>query len=302
MKCRKCSARAVINMRHHKLALCNDCFPTWLKNQTLSNIRRMGMFRQKDKVLVCVSGGKDSLALWFVLESLGYQIEAMHVDLGIPEYSQRSRECVKRMGERLEREPIIVDIGRELGITVEDAQKYSKRNPCSVCGIIKRHYMNSVAVERGCDVVATGHNLDDEASTLLMNTLSWNLDYLAHQSPVSPPHDGLVKKVRPFCHFGEREIGIFSFLNGIDWVREECPHVGGSSTMEYKYLLNRMEEDHPGIRRHFYSKFLQARHVFEKENDAELHPCERCGMATSVGVCAFCRAVEQISEAKEKFG
>ena len=63
MKCKKCGGLAVINMRQHRLRLCADHFVEWFVSMTQRTIEKYKMFTPTDKVLVAVSGGKDSLAL-----------------------------------------------------------------------------------------------------------------------------------------------------------------------------------------------------------------------------------------------
>jgi hypothetical protein len=67
MKCRICGQKAVVNMRHHKLALCKKHYLEWIPEQTERFIEKYKMFTRQEKVLVAVSGGKDSLSLWDIL-------------------------------------------------------------------------------------------------------------------------------------------------------------------------------------------------------------------------------------------
>ena len=83
MKCRKCSQVAVINMRQHKLALCADHFGEWVPVQVEKTIHNYKMFTVADRVLIAVSGGKDSLALWDILIRLGYRADGLYLGLGI---------------------------------------------------------------------------------------------------------------------------------------------------------------------------------------------------------------------------
>lgn len=83
MKCRKCGAKASVNMRQHKLALCKDHYLEWIPEQTERFIKKYGMFRRGEKVLVAVSGGKDSLSLWDILRRLGYDADGLYIGLGI---------------------------------------------------------------------------------------------------------------------------------------------------------------------------------------------------------------------------
>jgi hypothetical protein len=107
---------------------------------------------------------------------------------------------------------------------------------------------NRAAREGGYDVIATGHNLDDEAATLLGNTLRWQTDYIARQSPVLPAEEGFARKVKPLYRLSELETAAFAFLRGIDYVVEECPLVGGNTQLRYKDAMNHLESTRPGPR------------------------------------------------------
>jgi len=298
MKCKKCDNQAVMAMKQHEMALCADCYDKWFLEYTRRTINRFHMLTERDRVLVCVSGGKDSIAVWDVLVRLGYHVLPMHVTLGIPEYSEASLSAVHELAEQTGQDPVIVEVKNKLDFTIPEVAQYSPRSPCSACGAIKRHFMNRVAREHDCTVVATGHNLDDEASRLFMNTLSWDTEQLAHQQPVSPAVQGLVKKVRPFCFISERQTAAYAIMRDLPWTRQECPHSSTANSNEYRYLLAQLEDNHPGIKRQFYTHFLRERHRFENEEQLELQQCNRCGMPTTCEICAFCRLVRQVQEAK----
>ena len=174
--------------------------------------------------------------------------------------------------------------------------------PCAVCGLSKRHIMNRVAREEGYDVLATGHNLDDEAAVLFGNTLNWITGYLVRQGPVLEANrPGLVRKVKPLCRIYEREMAAYAVLRGIDYIYEECPHAVGSKQIYYKELLNKLEADRPGAKLSFYLSFSQAKDkgLFTPQADPDiplLHTCPSCGQPTSApGECAFCRMVTKVA-------
>jgi uncharacterized protein (TIGR00269 family) len=288
-------------MRQHKLALCKEHFPGWILEQTARFIKKYQMFTREDRILVAVSGGKDSLALWDVLLELGYKADGLYLGLGIDEgarYSDTSREMVEAFAaQRSHARLHILDIEHVYGEGVPAVARRTHRGkgkPCSVCGLIKRHEMNRIAHELGYNVLATGHNLDDEVAVLFQNTLNWRVTYLARQQPTLPEGDGFARKVKPFCRFYERETAAYAIVKGIEYIEEECPFAVGATTIYYKELLNRLEADKPGSKLHFYLAFLRAQaeglfsHV--REEKVALHPCENCGQpTTSPGLCAFCR-------------
>ncbi|HFD38978.1 MAG TPA: adenine nucleotide alpha hydrolase family protein [Anaerolineae bacterium] len=304
MKCSRCGGLAVINMRQHRLRLCADHFLEWFLRMTQRAIETYRMFTAEDRVLVAVSGGKDSLALWDALLRLGYRAEGMYIGLGIDEgigYSARSLEFCRRFVAEHHPQAVlhVVDLTEEYGQGIPTLARTKRRGrgkPCSVCGLVKRHVMNRVARDGGFAAIATGHNLDDEAAVLMQNTLHWQTGYLARQAPVLEERDGLARKVKPFVRLYERETAAYALVRGIEYIYDECPFAKGSTTNRYKELLNRLELDSPGAKQQFYLEFLRARdsgRVAFAERAAELHPCRRCGQPTTAGdLCAFCRLWE----------
>jgi uncharacterized protein (TIGR00269 family) len=154
---------------------------------------------------------------------------------------------------------------------------------------------NKAARDAGYDVIATGHNLDDEAATLLGNTLRWQTDFIARQHPVLPAEDGLARKVKPLYRLSELETAAYAFLRGIDYVVEECPLVGGNTQLRYKEAMNQLEATSPGTKAQFFLGYLErGRALFAAEDRPALQACERCGQPTTGRFCAFCRARAQI--------
>ncbi|PKO11307.1 MAG: tRNA(Ile)-lysidine synthetase [Chloroflexi bacterium HGW-Chloroflexi-2] len=303
MKCRKCNQKAVINMRQHKLALCKHHFIEWVCDQTERNINKYKLFTKDDRVLVAVSGGKDSLALWDVLSKLGYMTAGVYINLGISgdnQYSVKSQSLAENYASDHNLVLHIANIKSEYGKTIpafSETNKRGKSKPCSVCGLIKRHTMNEIASRNGYDVLVTGHNLDDEVSVLFNNVLGWQVDFLRRQSPLIPAKEGLIPKAKPFCRFYERETAAYAILAKIEYIEDECPFSEGSTTIQNKELLNQLEHQRAGTKLAFYLKFLNARKELfsDLENEKyieELFSCPTCGQPTpKPGNCTFCRMV-----------
>ena len=291
-------------MRQHKLALCKEHYLEWIPDQTERFIEKYKMFTRTEKILVAVSGGKDSLSLWDILQRQGYQADGLYICLGIDaglNYSSESQRLTEKFAARRNLKLHIVDVQKEYGATIPQFAQKSRRGrgkPCSVCGLVKRHVMNRIARDFGYDVLATGHNLDDEAAILFGNTLSWGGEYLLRQGPVLPETPGLARKVKPLCRIYEREMLAYVLLHGIEYIYYECPFSAGSTSIYYKQLLNKLESDRPGAKLSFYLSFLEARKsglfAERQEIQAELHPCPNCGQPTSApGLCSFCRMMSQ---------
>ncbi len=295
MRCKRCREPAVIEVRRHNVAYCKDCFLEVFTNQVLKTIETWDMIRAEDRVLVAVSGGKDSLALWDVLLARGYRADGLYLGLGIGDYSDRSLRATERFVADRDATLVRVDLDSVYGFDIPTAGREGSRSTCAVCGLSKRYVFNKAAVDGGYDVVATGHNLDDEAATLLGNTLRWNTDYIARQSPVLPASDGMAKKVKPLHRLSELETAAYAFLRGIDYVVEECPLVAGNTQLRYKAAMNAIESRSPGTKSQFFLGYLErGRPLFLSEDRAEVVACRRCGQPTTGTYCAFCRAQAQI--------
>lgn len=302
MKCRSCRAPAVIDVRRHNAAFCAPCFLRHCREQVSRAIESYKMVAPGERILVAVSGGKDSLALWDILLDLEFQADGLYIGLGIGEYSDESAVFVRDFAHARDAHLVEISIPDEFGFDIPTGARAAKRAPCSACGLSKRHLFNKSAVEGGYDVVATGHNLDDEAAVLFGNVLRWDAAYLGRQYPVLPAGPGFARKVKPLVRLGEREMAAYCVLKGIDYIVEECPMAAGNRHLGYKEALNSIEETSPGSKAAFYFGFLEriaplVQPVAEEERDG-IHPCPGCGSPTVSDVCAFCKLASRASRAE----
>ena len=305
MKCRVCRGPAVIDLRAHNANFCAEHLVAFCREQVARAIKRYDMLTPGERVLVAVSGGKDSLALWDILLDLGYAADGLVLGLGIGEYSAASTEHARAFARRRGAVLHEIDLPRDHGVDVPTAAKATRRAPCSACGLSKRHLFDRAALDGGYDAVATGHNLDDEAAVLFGNTLRWNTDYLARQRPVLAARPGFPRKVKPLVRLGEREMAAYCIVRGIDYIVEECPMAVGNKHMGYKEALNRIEAASPGAKHAFYHEFLAkaaARFADEgvgPDDDPDVTgSCERCGSPSPNDVCAFCLLLDRTRDAE----
>jgi uncharacterized protein (TIGR00269 family) len=293
-----CREPAVIDVRRHNAAFCRDHFLHHCEEQVRRAIDSHAMLGDKDRVLVAVSGGKDSLALWEILGRLGYAADGLYLGLGIGDYSDESGRYARAYAVDRGLTLVEVDLAGEYGYDIPRAAQATHRAPCGACGLSKRHLFNRAALDGGYDVVATGHNLDDEAAVLLGNVLRWDAAYLGRQYPVLPESTGFVRKVKPLVRLGERESAAYCVLRGIDYQVEECPMAEGNRHLGYKEVLNALEDRSPGTKAAFLFGFLEHGHerfaaAAEIERDT-LGACSVCGSPTTGDVCAFCRLRERV--------
>ena len=289
----------MIDLRAHNANFCGDHFLKFCRDQVAKAIHGFDMVPPDARILVAVSGGKDSLALWDILLELGYQADGLVLGLGIGDYSSASTEFARAYAASRDATLVEIDLRDDLGVDVPTAARATKRAPCSACGLSKRHLFDRAAVEGGYDALATGHNLDDEAAVLFGNTLRWNTDYLARQRPVLPARDGFPRKIKPLVRLGEREMAAYCVVRGIDYIVEECPMAIGNKHIGYKEALNVVEAASPGAKHAFYHEFLaKAADHFATEaatasDDGGRGLCQRCGAPSTNEICAFCTLLER---------
>ena len=304
-KCRVCREPAIIDLPRHNANFCAEHLLQLCRRQVVKAIDDHEMLSMDDRILVAVSGGKDSLAVWDILIDLGYAADGLYIGLGIGEYSDVSHDYAQEFADARGLQLITVDLRHDYGYDVPTASKVTKRVPCSACGLSKRHIFDRAALDGGYDVVVTGHNLDDEAAVLFGNTLRWDVEYLARQYPVLPARDGFPKKVKPLVRLTEREMAAWCIVRGIDYQVEECPMALGNKHLTYKQALNAIERESPGSKAAFYLEFVDKMAPLLADRrfrtGQELVPCTSCGAPTTeldsgdAPVCAFCRLRDRVS-------
>jgi uncharacterized protein (TIGR00269 family) len=307
-KCRVCREPAIIDLPRHNAHFCAEHLQQLCRRQVEKAIKDHSMLAPGDRILVAVSGGKDSLAVWDLLTELGYDADGLYVGLGIGEYSDDSYDFARAFADERGLALTVIDLRGDYGYDVPTAAKVTKRVPCSACGMSKRHLFDKAAIDGGYDVVVTGHNLDDEAAVLFGNTLRWDVEYLARQLPVLPARDGFPKKVKPLVRLTEREMAAWCIVRGIDYQVEECPMAVGNKHLAYKEALNAIERESPGSKAAFYLEFIDKMAPrladLRQRERSRLVRCTSCGAPTTepdsgdAPVCAFCRLQDRASGAE----
>ncbi len=254
------------------------------------------MLEHTSRVLIAVSGGKDSSALLATLAGFSDDVEILpfHIDLGIPGYSEKCREAVEELCKGLGLKPLIFKLETE-GFTMADvAKKYKK--PCSPCGTIKRYWMNKVSIERKVDLVLTGHNLDDTIEVLFQAYLTGSVHTIAKTKPKLERIGDLIGRAKPLIRHTDLETLYFSSINELPFVVAECPYSRGSRSIRRKKLIEKIARDIPNFKHTFLSTHLKTFQplLAEKTRLPPLRKCKRCGMPASAEVCSYCKLKERI--------
>ena len=304
-RCSRCGGRAVIRAKLSGELLCRNCFEEYFLSVTKRALsERPGLEALNgSRVLVALSGGKDSLNALYVLvalgEELGLEVEAVAVDEGISGYRDVALRAARDTSGRLGVRCAAVSFEDEYGFTVDDAARayFSGAigyKPCTVCGVLKRHLINRLALEMGADFVATGHNMDDEVQTLVINVLRGDLRGIAKEGAAASRVEGLVPRIKPLYYVTDRESLAFALLHGFRPSPSECPYVRLSLRYRVRLAINEMESAEPGLK----LRLLRLKEELQRELSAaasvELRRCPYCGQPTPRDICRACHILREV--------
>jgi len=292
-RCSICGSKAVIELRGRRRRLCRDHFIEYFESRVESTLRKAGVSRG-DVLLVAVSGGKDSASLLMSLSRLrvriGYELVALHIDLGIDRYSRESRRAVEELASRLGVKLLIVSLRDLIGRGVNELASSARRPVCSVCGLVKRYVMNAAALELGARYIVVGHNADDIAAYAIKSFITQDLEALNKLGPSTPSlGEVAVGRIRPLYELSERESFVYALVTGCPFYHEECPNVDRTQLeIRIKEYFSKLESEKPGLRLTLVKK-LARRHKEYPGMTGEIHECRHCGLISSSGECSFCR-------------
>ncbi len=286
IRCKICGKRAVERLKPYRLSLCESCFIRFYERQVERALKKYRVIKSGEKVLACVSGGKDSSAMLAVLKKLSevfnFTVEALHIDLGIEkgEYSKKSYRVSERLCSSLDVELHVTRV-EDYGIKLENFG----RKKCSACGTVKRYIMNRFARENGFDCIATGHNADDIVVFFFRNWLSGNFSWSTKFLPRTEGFDRVVTKIRPLYFMSERENALYCICSKLPFLTESCPYAPED---DWKEIIYEIERRKPGFKRQFVTNLIKYLKM-DKEVDRGFEHCKFCGEVTTSDVCAFCR-------------
>jgi len=279
-------------------------FCSYFERKILRTIRKFGLIKKRDKVAVACSGGKDSVTALYVLKNFcsqrRQQLEAISIDEGIKGYRER---LIKKLKEFCKREKIklrIFSFKREFGFNLDDIVKKIKKSGlsnCYVCSILKRWLLNRKARQFGFSIIATGHCLDDEAETILLNQFKGNPELLAKLGPVTGilKIKKFVQRIKPLYLCSEEEIILYAKIKKLPLSLEVCPLRGKTFRVEIRNLLSQMEKKHREIKNAIVNSFLQILPFLKKKYAAfRIKTCKSCGEPSSQELCKRCQIVKQL--------
>jgi len=260
--------------------------------------------------LLAVSGGKDSLALLHILSKIerkySSEVIAVTVYEGHPgDFRKKDIEYIKRLCSKLDVEYKVYSFKEFYGYDLRELwEKALRKNlnlmPCTICGVLRRKLLNEVALKERATRIVTGHNLDDEAQTLLMNVIRGDdtrLLRLGAEALGLIQYEGFVPRIKPLRYIPEREVALYCYFKKIPLPEDLCPYIQYSMRGRIREYLYKLEVQNPSVKYNIVKCFDRLSInmvVFLK--DKKLKPCPKCGYPTSREICRACEILEKLSE------
>ena len=302
MKCSVCEERAISS----NPVLCKKHFDEFILKTVEETIERFELFDKKSRIIIGVSGGKDSLALADVLLRLGYDVSGLFIDEGIKNYREHSKEDLSFFSGKKNFSVIKKSFEDEFGFTLDEAISTKKYHACTICGTLRRYLLNKYS--RGFDFVATGHNLDDESQTILMNLSRSNVDLFLRLGPKSEDSGFFTVRVKPFYFLTEKQILTYTLINNIRVEYGECPYAFTSYRANLRNELNKIEQKKSGSKKNIIETYLELKRIMKfKQKSEEIknimidkkieninsplkktNKCLLCGEASQKPICKTC--------------
>ncbi|MEF8780273.1 MAG: TIGR00269 family protein [Haloferacaceae archaeon] len=334
MECSSCGREAVMHAAYSGSHLCEEHFRRSVQRRVRRRIREDALVpddatpEDPDRWLIGLSGGKDSVVLTQLLwetfrEDPRIELIALTIHEGIEGYRDESLSACVELTDRLGIRHEVVHYEEELGVRMDDVAEADPlgMSPCAYCGVFRRDLLERYAAEFDADKLLTGHNLDDEAQTALMNVLEGDVRQIAKHfdaslgpfdERTSPADDQdrprreeqgtFVPRAKPLRDVPEREVALYAHLAELPAHVAECPHASEAYRGEIQSLIHDLEENHPGTRHSILSGYEELASLAAREygggddERVDLSECRRCGSPTSGEVCRKCRMLEAVEE------
>ncbi|MFA4825468.1 MAG: TIGR00269 family protein [Methanoregula sp.] len=292
-RCSLCGEPPVILLHDPERHLCAAHLIAEVEERVAQTIRERELIKPHDRIAVALSGGKDSTALLVILSRLlpaweDVRLVAITVDEGIAGYRDDTIRAAEDLTRKTGTEHVCVSFKDLIGDDLDALLVGRETQACSVCGILRRKALSVAAYKAGAARIATGHNLDDEAQSVLMNTLRGDLPRLVRTSDADSS-DCFIPRIKPLADIAEKEIAAYLFVQDLFPFLPECPYTRYALRLEVRSMLSALEQKHPGTMRNLIkSKRAIEKQVGRSAMSEPLKRCRQCGDPCSGELCQVC--------------
>lgn len=300
--CKNCNQKPAFQLKGRE-NLCKSCFLKYFEKKVRKTIRAYNLIDKGDRILVACSGGKDSTIALYLLNKIagkGNSIEAITTDVTIGSYSKKNLENIRKFCKKYKIRLHETSLREEFGSGVcyiKDVlkEKGVSLNSCTICGVLRRQMWNRKARELKATKLATGHNLDDEAQSIVMNIFKNNIRTLAKLGPKSGIVEDkrFIPRIKPLYFLTEEETILYSKLMKFPVVYERCPCSLHAYRRSIGEMLDAMEKEHPGTKHSIVNSFLELMPLLkQKYKDGKISTCRICKEPSSADICNVCRILK----------
>ncbi|XP_011196711.1 cytoplasmic tRNA 2-thiolation protein 1 [Zeugodacus cucurbitae] len=310
IKCKTdCGRNAVLKRPKTSDALCKDCFFAAFEAEIHYTIITNKLFKIGEKVAVAASGGKDSTVLAYVLKLLndrhnyGLQLILLSIDEGITGYRDDSLETVKKNRDDYQMPLKILSYDELYGWTMDRiVGQIGRSNNCTFCGVFRRQALDRGAKQLEVDSIATGHNADDIAETVLMNILRGDTARLRRCTDIrTGGGENTIPRVKPLKYTYEKEIVMYAHFKKLIYFSTECVFAPNAYRGHARAYLKDLEKVRPSVIMDIIHSGEQL--LFKDTVKKPLRgTCERCGFVSSQQPCKACILLEGLNRGLPKLG
>ena len=300
--CSKCHQPAVIAIAYNGTRLCATHFFQYVERRVKKEITKQGKTAKHTTIGVALSGGKDSTVCLSLLHQIygkrpDVRLVALTVDEGIEGYRPKSIDAAHRTCKELDMEHHVISFQEVFGFTMDTvANQDHELGACSFCGVFRRQCLNILAKKLQVDKLATGHNLDDMAQSILMNFTNGDIDKLTRLGPHLQVQPGLIPRMLPLRTIPEKEITLYAVLKKMSYYHGECPYAYEALRGEFRDILDELEHNHPGTRHSILNSFDSIKPALLSTcPPVALHSCSTCGEPTTKEYCKACMLKKRVT-------
>ncbi|MFW9988617.1 MAG: TIGR00269 family protein [Candidatus Odinarchaeota archaeon] len=313
--CSYCNESGIVKRRYSGENLCPECFQKNIEKNIYNTISKYKMLKTEDKIIVALSGGKDSMTLLYnlkIIQDRTYNskpIIALIIDEGIKDYREKSIKKAQDFCTKYNIDYKIISFKEKIGKTLDEIIDFKKKTPdykyaCNYCAAIRRRLLNDGAKDLNGSVLALGHNLTDFAETYLMNILYNRLNMIVNQYFFKEENDKLnqfyIKKISPLIRIPEKEIEIYANIKNLDYNPSHCPYREKDPIIR-KRVLDFIEDCRnysPELEFNLLNGFLElSKTLYYQREKKEYKLCQICGFPCGNGkLCTYCSYIQEFSQ------
>ena len=302
MQCSRCDKKAIIKLKYAELNLCKDCFIEFFEKRVAKTVGENRYLYGVKSIAVALSGGKDSTAILYILNKMlknkRIKLFAITIDGGIKGYDDLLLKNAKAVCKKLGITLHVFTLKKEFGFGLD---KIARARPklCN-CGIFRRYILNKKARELKADKLATGHNLDDEDESIIMNLIRGDVGRIARGEGIIKDKR-FVPRIKPLQRSPENDVLLYAKLIFPKLkFGYGCPYRNRVLRYNIKNMIDALEKEHSGIKFQIFEGNKKIREALlksvEKGKIGKPNICKACGEIAAGEICQACKLKEEIKD------